>query len=615
MKKIKYMIVSVFAGLSMASCDDILDTNNESSLDEVQIFSRYELAYGAVTAIYHSFGETNSYRGRVLPWYGFNTDIEWYNNSDKLGDGKADIAVYYCTTDNGQLNISNSADPWSKLYEAIERCNLAITGLRTYGNPDPVSNPNMAQLLGEALTLRAIVYIDLINCWGDVPARFEPVTSETIYLPVSDKDDLFVQLIADLREAQNLVAWPNAMDITNTVEHVNRAFVKGLLARVCLQASGYSVRRGSGNSELSSNPDLAKSVLYPIALDALKDVINSNTCKLESSFENIFINNCKDVITAGGESLWEMPFANEPSARGRQVYTFGVNHRKTDQFGLGQGGQVGPTPHFFYEYSTKDKRRDVTCVPYRWSENAQSVQELWSLNSWSFGKYRYEWMDRYISTGTDDGINKQYMRYADILLMAAEVENELNGAGNAAPYLRLVRQRAFAQEDWSTEVESYLTQVSASSSAMFEAIVDERAFEFCGEMLRKADLIRWNRLKSGMDEAKSKMYLLRDRSGKYANLNAKLYYNMVDFSWTRSGKTTVETEGALKIYGLNYGETEDKSGEYEYDTTWIGESKLENSKIEAIYARNPDTYMYWPIFDFVVNAGNGYLENASWYKN
>lgn len=73
---------------------------------------------------------------------------------------------------------------------------------------------------------------------------------------------------------------------------------------------------------------------------------------------------------------------------------------------------------------------------------------------------------------------------------------------------------------------------------MFKAIVDERAFEFCGEMLRKADLIRWGLLKSKLDETKQKMRDLRTLSGDYSDLNNTLYYNMVDFKWIRNKKKT-----------------------------------------------------------------------------
>ena len=152
--------------------------------------------------------------------------------------------------------------------------------------------------------MRAMAYVDLINAWGDVPARFEPTTTETMYAARTDKDVIYKQLIKDLQEAENMVAWPNEMDATTTVERINKAFVKGLLARVCLQASGYSLR-SDGNSSLSSDPELAKSVLYPIALQACKDVMaeEGKYVALKTNFEDIFIDNCRDIIKAGSESL------------------------------------------------------------------------------------------------------------------------------------------------------------------------------------------------------------------------------------------------------------------------------------------------------------------------
>lgn len=89
-------------------------------------------------------------------------------------------------------------------------------------------------------------------------------------------------------------------------------------------------------------------------------------------------------------------------------------------------------------------------------------------------------MDRRAS-GNDDGINKVYMRYADIILMRAEIENELNGPEAAAPYLKKIRQRAFSEANWPKEVEQYVAAASVSKETMFNAIIDERAFEFCGE--------------------------------------------------------------------------------------------------------------------------------------
>lgn len=607
-----FTILSICGSTIMTSCDDLLDTQSPSSMEDVVIFSDPDLAEGVIKGIYTYYGEQN-YRARYLPWYGMNTDIEWYNSSDK-GDAKADVVTFNALPNNDQMNISEGKEPWSNIYNGIEKANLAIQGLQTSAD---MTNSKMKQLYGEALTLRAMAYVDLINAWGDVPARFEPVSTETVYTPRTDKYVIYKQLIQDLQTAQDMVAWPNETSTTSSVERINKAFVKGLLARVCLQAAGYSLTT-DGTCTQSNDPELAKSVLYPIALQACKDIMDQEGkyVALKENYEDIFQDICRDIVSAGSESLWEIPYSNEPSARGRMVYTFGIKHKTTDNMtGAAQGGQGGPTPYFYFDYSIKDKRRDVSCIPYTWNKG---VQEANALNTWYFGKLRYEWMERKAS-GNDDGINKQYMRYADVILMRAEIENELNGPAAAAPYLKKIRQRAFAPVDWAKEVDQYVANVSADKTTMFNAIVDERAYEFCGEFLRRADLIRWNLLKTKLDVAKEKMYRLRTLSGEYSDLSGHLYYKKVDYTWTRGGVTNTISKGGLEFYGLNHGETElSPAGYEEYTdsegkvTTWIEEGKLKDDKIETIYLQDPDKYMYWPIFQYNLDA-NPALENYSWY--
>ena len=155
---------------------------------------------------------------------------------------------------------------------------------------------------------------------------------------------------------------------------------------------------------------------------------------LVHSKEN-FTKLCQDNVTAGGESLWEIPFS---AGRGRVLYTLGVKHNAKDQYtGQAQGGVNGPTPTLYYDYDTEDVRRDITCVPYEWgkdldSKGKASVQ-LRSINKWCFGKLRYEWMNRIVTSTNDDGINWQYMRLADVYLMAAEAENALGNTAKHGP--------------------------------------------------------------------------------------------------------------------------------------------------------------------------------------
>lgn len=143
------------------SCDSLLDAPTKSSMDEQVIFSIPVLAEGALMGIHQSIAETNSYRGRFIPFYGLNTDIEIYNASENINDDRAMLTHYDPRVNSVQMNTANNV--WGKMYEAIERANLAIRGLTLFGNVE--RNPELAQILGEALTLRAMIYNDLVKAW------------------------------------------------------------------------------------------------------------------------------------------------------------------------------------------------------------------------------------------------------------------------------------------------------------------------------------------------------------------------------------------------------------------------------------------------------------------
>ena len=579
--------------------EDFLTAPAVSALDESVVFSNYDLAKSAVDGIKISFGETNSYRGRFLPWYGLNTDTEWYNSSETTSNDNPDLCTYNAKTTNSQMNTADNA--WAKMYEGIERANFAIRGLRTYGNPIPGSD--MGYLLGEALTLRAVYYADLLKAWGDVPARFEPINPETIYVAKSSRDVVYKQLIADLGEASDLVPWPKGNAATASVERINKAFVKGFRARLALAASGF--QQYPDGIRRSNDPDLTVQKMYTLANEECLSVINSGSAQLEASFETLWKKYNQENITAGGESLWEIPFAE---GRGRMLFTFAVNHTSIDQFqanGTNRGGQAGPLPFVFYDYDVKDTRRDVTCVPYKYGTASTTVltngyptakQELGAFNRWYFGKYRYEWMTRRVTSTNDDGINKIYMRYAEVLLMAAETANELQGPTAAAPYLKQLRKRAFAPADQGEKVETYVNSLT-SKTAMFDAIVKEHEFEFTGEMERKQALIRWNLLGSKLAEAKDKMVRLKNREGEYSDVPSTLY-----FKYDTSGINLI-------VYGLNRGEMTDPGAEY----TSFAWNSLSDSKIASLYTKDPNTRQFWPIWQVFIDSSNGMLKNDYGY--
>lgn len=588
----------------VTSCD--MDAPTQSTLDESSVFSQYSLAESEIMSIHVSFCQTNSYRGRFLPYYGLNSDLETGSGTQPSYskamsyDDKLSLWAYNTLPTNGQMNTDNNA--YAMFYEGIERANLAIQGIRKYGNIE--NNRDMAQLLGEALTLRALIYTDLIKAWGDVPARLQPNNADNVYMPRCNRDSIYKVLLADLKEAEDYCYWPNENVITKSTERVSKSFVKGLRARIALYAGGYGLR-GDGYRK-SKDPELASDKMYAIAKQECVDIINKH-CNTLGSFEENFKKLCQDNVSAGGESLWEIPFA---SGRGRVVYTFGIKHQAADQYtSQAQGGANGPLPYLYYDYDKDDIRRDITCIPYEWSKelvDGKSYQQLRGINKWCFGKLRYEWMksERALSLGkNDDGVNWQYMRLADVYLMAAEAINALdNDQQTAWNYMKPVLDRALP----AAKVEALKAKYTANQDAFFNGIVEQRGFEFAGEMLRKADLVRWGIIDEKMAEAKQKLTDLSNRAGSYADLPLKLYYK-------NEGENIV-------IYGLNHGDTDEEGAALDgYSSKkWFVDSKtganiITEDYINGLYVGKPSLNCLWPIWQTFIEKSNGLLNNDGNY--
>lgn len=588
----------------VTSCD--MDAPTQSTLDETSVFSQYSLAESEIMSIHVSFCQTNSYRGRFLPYYGLNSDLETGSGTQPSYskamsyDDKNSLWAYNTLATNGQMNTDNNA--YAMFYEGIERANLAIQGIRKYGNIE--NNRDMAQLLGEALTLRALIYNDLIKAWGDVPARLQPNNADNVYMPRCNRDSIYKVLLADLKEAEDYCYWPNENVITKSTERVSKSFVKGLRARIALYAGGYGLR-GDGYRK-SKDPELASDKMYAIAKQECIDIINKH-CNTLGSFEENFKKLCQDNVAAGGESLWEIPFA---PGRGRVVYTFGIKHQAADQYtSQAQGGANGPLPYLYYDYDKDDIRRDITCIPYEWSKelvDGKSYQQLRGINKWCFGKLRYEWMksERALSLGkNDDGVNWQYMRLADVYLMAAEAINALdNDQQTAWNYMKPVLDRALP----AAKVEALKAKYTTSQEAFFNGIVEQRGFEFAGEMLRKADLVRWGIIDEKMAEAKQKLTDLSNRAGRYADLPLKLYFK-------NEGENIV-------IYGLNHGDTDAEGAALEgYSSKqWFVDSKtntnlLTEDYINGLYVGKPSLNCLWPIWQTFIEKSNGLLNNDGNY--
>jgi len=626
MKKINiFKLMLGIISFSLFSCNEELVVSSKSLLSDDQVFNNTDSTKAAISAIYDIFGQNNSYRNRFWLQMGENTDIEYrsgWSSATSITISKSDdyIALYSTTSamPDGYSN-SGADNPWNRLYQGIERSNLAIAGIRKYGSP--AAGNDMGHYLGEALTLQAFFYYDLIKWWGDVPAWFEPMTQATIYIPKTDRDTIYNHIIRNLQEAIPLLYSANT-SLANTVKMASKDAARGLLARICLQAAGYSMRpNGTSDAKITNTTitEARRTELYTIAREACRGIITDGHYALASNFKNIFYDQCQDVETHGRETIWEIPY--KMGTRGRMVYNLGLPR---DADGVNNttvsiGGQFKVIPSFFYDYNVNDTRRDITVVPYKIQKNStlgvmeQNVSS--GITGFNIAKWRAEWVKTPIS-GTDDGVSPIVLRYADVLLMFAEADLYLNGSEGAG-YFNMVRRRAFGQA---------INTVSPYDLPLtLDNIKQERAFEFCGENIRKYDLERWGMLKTGIDKAESNLTALRDGTGVYSNVPATIYYKYPDAS-----KVTYPTPGerSIVIYGLQRGETDDKTvtdpqggwtkKTWTQGTTGTGaslEMYLSDGFISHMYFMDPDKHQLLPIMHQIISVSNNTLSNDYGYAN
>lgn len=616
MKQLIFIIAVTFV---FSSCKKFLEVKSQSSVSDDILFSTPELAQGAIMGIYEIVGENNSYRNRLWLHMGINTDIEYRPGASgniPTTSVKADdlIPLYGTNSDLGDgYNNADKANPYTLIYAGIERANLCITGIRKFGNP--AQGSVLGHLLGEALTMRAFFYYDLIKWWGDVPFRIAPASAENMYLPKTPRAQIYDQIIADLGIAENLI-FAAGTDQTNTVKRLSKDAVRGLRARICLSAAGKAMHpdaNGNGEIRYTYADDARRTELYTIARDECKTIINDGKYKLDPSFKNIFYEQCQDIETHGREAIFELPY--NIGVRGRNVYWFGLKRALDNKYTtIAMGGSVMVFPSFYYDFDDADTRRDLTVQPYQvtvTSVNKKDIisQTVTNVTNLQLAKWRAEYLNIKIGS-SEDGVSPIILRYADVLLMYAEADLYL-GATDGQEYFNKVRRRGFGLP--------VNTPSSIDLALTLDNIKQERAFEFCGENLRKYDLERWGELKTKMDAAKAKMQRLRDGLGEYANVPNTIYTKpyVID---------PKDGELGLTFYGLKRGETDDKTvGDTAKVYFWTkvswtnatssGIPRLNDTWINSIYFGDPDQRQLLPIMSIVISNSNGMLSNDYGYSN
>ncbi|MGV3765234.1 MAG: RagB/SusD family nutrient uptake outer membrane protein [Chitinophagaceae bacterium] len=518
MKRIAILTL-IAAPMLLGGCKKFLDKEYDSAFTKETIYANEDDARKAVNAVYALFNQ-DAYTSRVSNIFTGNSDIEIGGVGASADNSRRDIWSFEATDANGDLRVV-----YQNGYSAINRANDCIEGIKA----SPLyqsGNVTFKNLLGEASALRAYWYYLLMNHFGDIPFRAKAtVAGDSLYLGRTDRDSILTYLINDLRAVEEDMSWADALDFG--IERINREFVLGFIARLSLMRGGYWLYP---DMVMRRKDDYLQ--YYQIARDYCKKLMDLKPHTLNPNFLQIFKNQCENLTPENEDILWEVAF--HPGF-GDVGWCQGV---KVDagEHDYGSGSNyLSLSPHYMYSFDTLDQRLDATCnvVYYTSATTNTYFDELpVAVSSIAPAKWNRLWLKakpgKNSAKGT--GINWPVMRYSDVLLMYAEAENELNNGptGEAIAALKAVRQRAFPSSAWGEKVDGYVASVSGGKQAFFEAIVDERAWEFGGECLRKYDLARWNNYGEKLDEAYNTLFQMGADTyagtGAYSGLPGYLYY-------------------------------------------------------------------------------------------
>ena len=493
------IVSAVVTFLALSSCNKYLDYKSPSVLSLQETFEDVTYTNSQVVGIYTELTGASGYGRQLSIYFPLGSDDFTYKSSSSF-DPTASYAIANFGAGKESTVLYNVM---VQLYNGIERANIAckyIPASKLYNNGTDAQKKALAIYYGEALTLRAQFYYELIRNWGDVPASFIPAADRASNFSGNvDRDSTYDRILSDLKQAEDLMPWRDAIPTYGDFR-ITKGTVKGLRARIALARGGYSLRNDSRIMERKS--DYLK--YYRIAFNECLDIIKSNKHGLNPVYENIF----KSLHTSSRyDDTYELMFevAMYGQVNDSNIGSLnGLNFVNTPSWGT-DGGDLTAVPTYFYEFDTlgNDSRREVTLSYFKVQTDATKTLNqklLTSAASMNIGKFRKSWTGFNASITSTYGINWPILRYSDVLLMYAEAANELQDfTGSVSPLaaLQKVQQRAYGSNP--------IPSTPTDHDGFFNAIVKERLLEFGGEGIRKYDLIRWNLLATKIAETKKKI--------------------------------------------------------------------------------------------------------------
>ena len=485
--KLKYNLIAIaLLGFSFSSCSDFLEQNPQTDLSENDFYKTADDILSAVNGAYSSLQEGDIYGN----WYVFG-EIPSDNTRNQLSGSvttQNEFDQFYIDTQNSMI-----ANFWKAAYKVINRTNTVL------GRIDGIEiNTELANRYKlECKFIRALMYFNLVRVYGDVPLVLKEISiSESYDILREPKENVYNQIIADLKEAQDLpVSYSTAEDGRAT-----QGAAKALLANVYMALHKYAE-----------------------AETILAEIINSGRYSLlENTPGSLNIDGYKNVFSPvnhnSEEGIFEIQFLKGGYGEGSNyANNFAPENSGTNVVAVGgTGGNNIPEMDIYNAYEEGDLRRDFS-MSLGYYDNRKN-------NEWVESRYVCKFMDVPYQNN-DASNNYPVIRYADVILMYAEALNQNGKTAEACKYLNMTRRRGFGYQTTETSPVDLQTTDKAQFALMVE---QERRVELAFENHRWFDLIRTGR---AVEVMRSKGFSLNETNlicpipQKQIDVNPKLTQN------------------------------------------------------------------------------------------
>lgn len=460
----------LFSLVTVCSCKKFLDTKPEDFVSPEYYYTTEAQLNTALNGVYDILGRTALYGDAWWEKFNVVTDECFFNNNNPTA-----IATGV-RVQNFDASDADVKALWSVLYEGINRANLLLANI----NKPEMEAAKRKVIEGETKFLRAYFYFLLVSNWGNIPLVLTPTSSlSNTDIARAASTEVYDFIIREMTEAEQKVKTITSFGFGG---RITKTAVQGILARVCLYMAGYPLQ------------DVSK---YQAAINWAGKVMQSGEHALNPSYRQLFINYAQDLYDTK-ESIWEVEFwgnqiGNNFQESGNLGYINGIT---TSNQAIGFSyGFINATPILYNVYEIKDSlRRDWNIAPFSYnSSGGKTLKAANDLYTRNCGKWRREYETVLPKAVNHTSQNFPVLRYADVLLMFAEAENEVNGPTIVAyDAINEVRARGYGKLlPGAVNPDEADLPAGLSKEEFRKRIQDERSRELCFECLRKPDLVRW----------------------------------------------------------------------------------------------------------------------------